>query len=86
MKKKFIFENVKTLFFALVIAIFIRSILVQPFYIPSSSMESNLLVGDRLFVTKYSYGYSKHSFPFSPPILKKRIFPAPPMWWNFGLL
>ena len=74
MKKKFIFENVKTLFFALVIAIFIRSILVQPFYIPSSSMESNLLVGDRLFVTKFSYGYSIHSFPFSPALFKGRIF------------
>ena len=36
-------------------------------------MEPNLLVGDRLFVTKYTYGYSKHSFPFSPPILKDRI-------------
>ena len=74
MKKKFITENVKTLFYALVIAIFIRSILVQPFYIPSSSMESSLLVGDRLFVTKFSYGYSIHSFPFSPPIFKNRIF------------
>jgi len=66
--KKFIIENLKTLFYALIIAIFIRSILIQPFYIPSSSMEPNLLVGDRLFVTKFSYGYSKHSFPFSPPI------------------
>ncbi len=74
MKKKFITENVKTLIYALIIAIFIRSILVQPFYIPSSSMESNLLVGDRLFVTKFSYGYSKHSFPFSPPLFKGRIF------------
>ena len=74
MKKKFIFENIKTLFFALVIAIFIRSILVQPFYIPSSSMESNLLVGDRLFVTKFSYGYSIHSFPFSPALFNGRIF------------
>ena len=36
-------------------------------------METNLLVGDRLFVTKFSYGYSKHSFPFSPPIFKGRI-------------
>ena len=41
-------------------------------------MEPNLLVGDRLFVTKYSYGYSKHSFPFSPPIFKNRIFSSKP--------
>ncbi len=72
--KKFISENLKTLFYALIIAIIIRSIFIQPFYIPSSSMEPNLLVGDRLFVTKYSYGYSKHSFPFSPPIFNNRIF------------
>ena len=71
--KKFFAENIKTLFYALVIAIIIRSLFIQPFYIPSSSMEPTLLVGDRLFVTKYSYGYSKHSFPFSPPILNKRI-------------
>ena len=74
MNKKFFVENFKTLFYALVIAIFIRSIFLQPFYIPSSSMEPNLLVGDRLFVTKFSYGYSKHSFPFSPPLFKGRIF------------
>ena len=72
--KDFFSENIKTLFYALVIAIIIRSLIIQPFYIPSSSMEPTLLVGDRLFVTKYSYGYSKHSFPFSPPILSKRIF------------
>ena len=71
--KKFFIENTKTLFFALIIAVFIRSLFIQPFYIPSSSMEPNLLVGDRLFVTKYSYGYSKHSFPFSPPIFSGRI-------------
>ena len=71
--KNFFIENTKTLFYALVIAIAIRSLLIQPFYIPSSSMEPNLLVGDRFFVTKYSYGYSKHSFPFSPPIFKGRI-------------
>ncbi len=71
--KNFIVENLKTLFYALIIAVIIRSLFIQPFYIPSSSMEPNLLVGDRLFVTKYSYGYSKHSFPFSPPILKERI-------------
>lgn len=76
--KKFFDENIKTLLYALIIAIFIRSIFLQPFYIPSSSMEPTLLVGDRLFVTKYSYGYSKHSFPFSPPIFKGRlIFNSP---------
>ncbi len=73
MTKKFIVDNIKTLLYALIIAIFIRSILIQPFYIPSSSMESTLLVGDRLFVTKFSYGYSKHSFPFSPAIFDGRI-------------
>ncbi len=77
-KKNTIIDNVKTLIFALLIAIIIRSLIIQPFYIPSSSMELNLLVGDRLFVTKYSYGYSKHSFPFSPPIFKNRIFESLP--------
>ena len=72
--KDFLKDNIKTLIYALIIAIFIRSIFIQPFYIPSSSMEPTLLIGDRLFVTKFSYGYSKHSFPFSPPILKSRIF------------
>ena len=41
-------------------------------------MEPNLLVGDRLFVTKYSYGYSKHSFPFSPPLFNGRLFSSDP--------
>ena len=72
--KKFLIENIKTLFYALLIALIIRSLFIQPFYIPSSSMEPNLLIGDRLFVTKYSYGYSKHSFPFSPPIIEGRKF------------
>ncbi len=72
-------ENIKTLFYALIIAIIIRSLLIQPFYIPSSSMEPNLLVGDRLFVTKYSYGYSRHSFPFSPPIFDGRLISNNPM-------
>ena len=71
--KKIILENLKTILYALFIAILIRSLLLQPFYIPSSSMEPSLLVGDRLFVTKLSYGYSKHSFPFSPPILNGRV-------------
>ena len=56
--EKIIIENLKTIIYALIIAVLIRSILLQPFYIPSSSMEPNLLVGDRLFVTKYTYGYA----------------------------
>ncbi len=77
-KKSIILDNVKTLIYAVIIAIIIRSLLIQPFYIPSSSMESSLLVGDRLFVTKYSYGYSKHSFPFSPPVFNNRILSKEP--------
>ena len=77
MKKKII-DNVKTLFYALLIALFIRSFFFQPFYIPSSSMEPNLLIGDRLFVSKYSYGYSQHSFPFSPKIFTGRILKKTP--------
>ena len=76
--KKSIIENLKTLTYALIIAIIIRSLLIQPFYIPSSSMEPTLLVGDRLFVTKYSYGYSKHSFPFSPPFFDNRLMFSKP--------
>ena len=77
MKKKII-ENLKTIFYALLIALIIRSLFFQPFYIPSSSMEPTLLVGDRLFVSKYTYGYSKHSFPFSPNIYDKRFFDKKP--------
>ena len=72
--KKFFLDNITTIFYALIIAIIIRSVLFQPFYIPSSSMEPTLLVGDRLFVSKYTYGYSKHSFPFSPNVSSNRFF------------
>ncbi len=72
--KNAVIDNIKTLIYALIIAVLLRSLLYQPFYIPSSSMEPTLLVGDRLFVSKFAYGYSKHSFPFSPPVYKKRIF------------
>ena len=73
-----IYDNVKTLIWALLIAVLIRSLLFQPFYIPSSSMEPTLLVGDRIFVSKYTYGYSKHSFPFSPNISNERFFSKEP--------
>ena len=78
LNKNFLIDNLKTLIYALIIAIVIRSLIIQPFYIPSSSMEPNLLVGDRIFVTKYSYGYSKHSFPFSPPLFKGRLISDEP--------
>ena len=73
-----VYDNTKTLLGALIIAVLIRSLLFQPFYIPSSSMEPTLLVGDRIFVSKYSYGYSKHSFPFSPNITNERFFSKKP--------
>ena len=69
-----ILENAKTIIAALIIAIIIRSFIVQPFYIPSSSMEPTLLIGDRIFVSKHTYGFSRHSFPFSPRLFSKRIF------------
>ena len=81
MKKKIvtgIFDNIKTLFIALIIAIIIRSLLFQPFFIPSSSMEPTLLIGDRIFVSKFTYGYSKHSFPFSPNFSNNRFFSKNP--------
>ena len=77
MKNKII-ENIKTIIYALILALIIRSFIFQPFYIPSSSMEPNLLVGDRLFVSTYSYGYSRHSLPFSPNIANKRFMSKKP--------
>ena len=71
-------SNFKTLIIALFIAVIIRSLLFQPFYIPSSSMEPTMLIGDRIFASKYSYGISKHSFPFSPPFFSGRIFGSKP--------
>jgi signal peptidase I len=76
--KKIIIENIKTIFYALVIALLIRSFFFQPFYIPSSSMEPTLLIGDRLFVSKYTYGYSRHSIPFSPRVFNNRILDKKP--------
>lgn len=71
-------ENFKVLVQAILLAVFIRTVLFQPFSIPSSSMEKTLLVGDYLFVSKYSYGYSKYSIPFAPDLFEGRIFGSEP--------
>ena len=67
-------ETVRTVFFALIIALTFRSCAYQPFNIPSESMLPTLLVGDYLFVSKFSYGYSRFSFPLSLPWFHGRIF------------
>ena len=71
-------ETIRVIVHALIIALVIRTFLFQPFNIPSGSMKETLLVGDYLFVSKYSYGYSHYSLPFSPPIFSGRIFGSEP--------
>ena len=70
-------EIIKTVVYALLIALFLRVIFFQPYTIPSASMEPNLYEGDYIIVSKYTYGYSKHSIPFSPPLFSGRIFEKP---------
>jgi signal peptidase I len=71
-------ETGRVIFHALIIALVIRTFLFQPFNIPSGSMKETLLVGDYLFVSKYSYGYSHYSLPFSPPLFPGRIWASQP--------
>lgn len=71
-------ETLKTIAIAVLIAVIIRIFLFQPFNIPSGSMIPNLLIGDYLFVSKYDYGLSRHSFPFSPPLFSGRLFASEP--------
>ncbi|MGB0935453.1 MAG: signal peptidase I [Alphaproteobacteria bacterium] len=77
-KDNWFVETVKTVVYALVLVVGVHSIFIKPFHIPSPSMIPTLLIGDYLFVTKFPYGYSKHSFPFSPPLFTGRILAGEP--------
>jgi signal peptidase I len=73
-----IVELGKTVVYALLIAFVLRVVLFQPFTIPSASMEPTLLRGDYIIVSKFAYGWSRHSIPFNPPIGQSRLFYQPP--------
>src|SRR3954466_14350606 len=71
-------ETSRAIVQALLIAVVIRTLLFQPFSIPSGSMKGTLLVGDYLFVSQFSYGYSRYSLPWSLPLFSGRIFSSTP--------
>ena len=78
-KQNGLIESVKTIVYALLIAGIFRTLLFQPFWIPSGSMKETLLIGDFLFVNKMAYGYSQHSCPFSMcPFIPGRILAREP--------
>jgi signal peptidase I len=77
-KRSGIGETIKIVVQALILAILFRTFLFQPFYIESGSMKDTLLIGDYLFVSKFAYGYSRHSLPFSPPLFEGRLFGREP--------
>ncbi len=66
-------SNLKSLLVAIVLAVIFRSVLYEPYLIPSGSMIPTLLIGDRVFISKFEYGISKFSFPFAPPIFEGRV-------------
>lgn len=72
-KKDSIWDYVRAIFWAVLLAVVFRSLVYEPFSIPSGSMQPTLLIGDHLFVSKWTYGYSKHSFPLSPDVFDGRV-------------
>ena len=77
-KEESLGDTIKTIVYAILIAIVIRTLWFEPFKIPSGSMYPTLYVGDYLFVSKYTYGYSKHSLPWSIPLFEGRIWKDAP--------
>src|ERR1700675_1633076 len=73
-----VLETIKTGVYAVLIALFVRTVAYEPFNIPSGSMVPTLLIGDYLFVSKFSYGYSRYSLPLGPPLISGRILFTPP--------
>jgi signal peptidase I len=73
-RSKGFWETARTLVYAVAIALAVRTFLYEPFNIPSGSMKPTLLIGDYLFVSKFAYGYSRHSLPFSLPLIDGRVF------------
>src|SRR5690348_8374935 len=73
-----VLDTVKTVVYAVLIALAVRTVAYEPFNIPSGSMVPTLLVGDYLFVSKFSYGYSRYSLPFGLPLFSGRILFRPP--------
>ncbi len=71
-------ETIRTLVYAIAIAVVVRTFAFEPFNIPSGSMKPTLLVGDYLFVSKFAYGYSRYSLPFGLPLFNGRIFGSMP--------
>jgi signal peptidase I len=77
-KHSTLFKELRDLVFIILIALFIRSFIIEPFYVPTGSLKPNLLEGEYVVSTKYSYGYSKYSLPWFIPLFNGRIFFSAP--------
>ena len=77
-KYEYFWDTLKTIIYAVLIALIVRTFAFEPFNIPSGSMKPTLLIGDYLFVSKYSYGYSRYSLLLSLPIIPGRILASEP--------